>query len=637
MKYSFVSIIIAILIVICAAFAACEAGAAELVQPEVDREASEESFLKAYDYFLQNRLWNCLDELSDSLRENVYFVDVYYMRSLALRRLGRYTDAIDAMSQYLEVRRDDSRAKVILDTMRSEWDLIRGSMSPAEGETDMFFESHTINSYLNIQPYEPLALRGMSGIGKIAAVKETIIACDTLGDRIWIFDRDGGKPLRSVALERPVSAVMQSPSEALVFQENGGMFRMSLDASNNPMLLQLGSLETNICDVEAIDSTVLAVADRSGGVVRFIEMPDANQTMTWKPEDSGEGKLFEPVAVTSLGPLLAIADRGVGRVFILDTYTLATVDSFDVERPRDLAWGGTGELFILSENGSLYSRYPIGSESTELKIAAEEMREAWSLSESDDGVIATNVTGRTWWMGRSRPGRGAVFGSASMSHPWIETIDGVDFIMIRCAVSSTFQDFTRGREPSTQVVWRGEIRPSRVVSIGESHPRDRDGAVRYYAPGGSVMPNGVPIAPAEAIADVMSDIAELSRGGYDIPRVIVLDSRISGSEGQIELFLAFLLRQGIRLDLLKIHRPASLPICRVSRITGGRSYYTREAEAPQPARNIEWVLSLPLPPDITTFGYPSDTTLSLFSEIDVIRFDDWIPIWPSLMRRNDMN
>jgi len=242
-----------------------------------------------------------------------------------------------------------------------------------------------------------------------------------------------------------------------------------------------------------------------------------------------------------------------------------------------------------------------------------------------------------WWIGRVRPGRGVAFGSVSMSHPWIETHDGVDFIMMRCAVSSTFNDFVRDREPSTQVVWRGEVRPSRVVSIGEGPQRDRDGAVRYYAPGRGVMANGSPIISAEVIADVMGDIAGLSRGGYDLPGVIVLDSRITGSEGQIELFLAFLLRQGIRLDLLHTDRPASLSLCRVSRITGGRSYYTRDIEAPQPARNIEWVLSLPLPPDITTFGYPSDTTLSLFSEIDVIRFTDWIPIWPSLMGRNEMN
>jgi len=268
-------------------------------------------------------------------------------------------------------------------------------------------------------------------------------------------------------------------------------------------------------------------------------------------------------------------------------------------------------------------------------VVADGMMEAWSLSGADDGIIATNVSGRTWWAGSTKPGREMLFGSVAMHHPWIETQDGVDIIMLRCEVSSTFRDFVRLREPSTQVVWRGEVRPSRIVSIGENPLREGDATIRYYSPGGGTARNEVRVVSANVIADVMSDIAALSRGGNDIPRVIVLDSKISGSEGQMELFLAFLLRQGTRLDLWHIDRPASLSMYRISKITGGRSYYTSDAGASRPAGNVEWILSLPLPPDITTFGYPSDTTLSLFAEIDVIRFADWMPIWPSLMNRNE--
>ena len=100
MKYFSGKIIIAsAIIAISAMYIAPAARAADIAQPSVDREASEEAFLKAYDYFIQNRPWDCLAELAESIKQNVYFVDVYYMRSLALRRLGRYTDAIDAMSQ----------------------------------------------------------------------------------------------------------------------------------------------------------------------------------------------------------------------------------------------------------------------------------------------------------------------------------------------------------------------------------------------------------------------------------------------------------------------------------------------------------------------------------------------------------
>ena len=131
----------------------------------------------------------------------------------------------------------------------------------------------------------------------------------------------------------------------------------------------------------------------------------------------------------------------------------------------------------------------------------------------------------------------------------------------------------------------------------------------------------------------MRDIAEMSRIGGRMPGTIALDSRISGGDDEVERFLTFLLRQGVRLDLWSMRRPASLPMCRVSRITLGRSYYAMDADAPPPSGGAEWTLRVPLPPDVTTFGYPSDTTLSVFAEIDAIRFADWIPVWPSLIKR----
>jgi hypothetical protein len=70
-------------------------------------------------------------------------------------------------------------------------------------------------------------------------------------------------------------------------------------------------------------------------------------------------------------------------------------------------------------------------------------------------------------------------------------------------------------------------------------------------------------------------------------------------------------------------------------MTLGRTHYARTIKKIPQNDRVVWVLSIPLPPDVTTFGYPSDTTLSLFSDIDMIRFFDWIPIWPSLISRDE--
>ena len=118
---------------------------------------------------MKNRLWSALDELAVSIGKNVYFVDAYYLRSLALRRLGRYTDATAAMSQYLEVRRDDHRGRIIQDTMESEWAAIKRAVSAEAELPALSFDSMTINSFTGLPVYDPLSVKGMAGLGKIAS------------------------------------------------------------------------------------------------------------------------------------------------------------------------------------------------------------------------------------------------------------------------------------------------------------------------------------------------------------------------------------------------------------------------------------------------------------------------------------
>ncbi|MDR2779715.1 MAG: hypothetical protein LBB28_01155, partial [Synergistaceae bacterium] len=194
--------------------------AAELSQPYVDREASENAFLDAYHYFMQNRLWNSIDKLAESIGENVYFVDAYYLRSLALRRIGRYTDAIDAMSQYLEVRRDDYRGRIILETMESEWAVIKKSVSAEAELPTLSFNSMTLNSFTGIPVYSPLSVKGMAGLGKISSTEGRLLVCDTLGGKVWVFGSGKSAPDGLDAV-RPAVVVPLSPYEAFLFQEDG--------------------------------------------------------------------------------------------------------------------------------------------------------------------------------------------------------------------------------------------------------------------------------------------------------------------------------------------------------------------------------------------------------------------------------
>ncbi|MDR1510351.1 MAG: hypothetical protein LBS53_12020 [Synergistaceae bacterium] len=620
----------ALAILVAAALTARPGESAELSPPYVDREASENAFLKAYDYFMQNRLWNSIDKLAESIGKNVYFVDAYYLRSLALRRLGRYTDAMNAMSQYLEVRRDDYRGRIILDTMESEWAAIKRAVSAESELPALSFDSMTINSFTGLPVYNSLSVKGMAGLGKIAAAEGRILVCDTLGGKVWVFDAGKNVP-HALNAARPAAVMPLSQYETFLFQEDGTVYRMSFDGTSGQTALEAaGTLGINVADAAFIDATFFAAADRKGGAIRFFETSSLKQSTEWRPQDAGSsGKLFEPVAVSSYGSLIAVADRGNGEVFVLDSYTLSVLDTFALETPRDLEWGPRGELYVLNERGELYSRYPSGSASADLKMARGDMNGAWSMAWTRDGLVVASLSGRTWWIGSMRPGHSETFGAVTLHDPWIEAEGGVENLMLRGSVASTYHDFIQGKIPMTRVVWRGEVRPSRITAVGAGYER----TARFYSPEAIGGSRDAAIIRAVTISDVMGDIASISRSGELIPGAVVLDTRISGSNGQWELFFAFLLQQGARLDLWALNRPASPLVSRISKLTLGRTYYSPEVWQVPQNESVEWILSVPLPPDTVTFGYPSDTTLSLFSDVDVIRFTDWIPVWPSLMQR----
>ncbi|MDR1651773.1 MAG: hypothetical protein LBR87_08295, partial [Synergistaceae bacterium] len=451
----------------------------------MDREASERYFLSAYGHFLENRLWNTLDDLDESLGQNVYFVDVYYMRSLALRRLGRFPEAIEAMSYYLEVRRDDYRGRIILDSMKSEWEMISGMLSPSGPAYETGFSSRTVNSFFALPPYSPLALKGMSGIGKILCAGENIWVCDTLGGSVWVFGLNERYTLRA-DIQRPSALIPVSSSEALLFLEDGSVYRLGIDpASKETSLSEAGTIEADIADAAFIDSSLFAVADRRGGAVRFVGADGFEQAAEWRPPGKEADGPFEPVAVSSYGPLLAVADRGGGRIFVLDSYTMSVLGSFGINTPRDLEWGRQGELYILNESGVLYSCFPARDASADVRVTAEGMKDAWSISWMDEGPVISSVSGRTWWIGTAGPGRSETFGAITLHDPWItKNDDGTEMLMLRGAASSVFHGFVRDRTPVTQVVWRGEVRPSAVTGIKTV----QEGLPRFYSPNAGPTP-----------------------------------------------------------------------------------------------------------------------------------------------------
>lgn len=605
------------------------ADAAPATTPQIDREASEATFLTAYEHFVNNRFWSCLDSLDRALEQNVYFVDAYYMRSLAYRKLGLYPQAIEAMDYYMEVRHDDPRAGTIADTMREEWRAMRGCFADGLGGAPFSFTSHTLRSLFALPVSDPLSMRGLQGLGKISSFSDRLFVCDIYGDSLFVFSIGSTDAPRAIEIEHPAAYLPSSPNAGLVLCKSGDVLRVELLGTSADIAL-VGSIDANISDGAYIDSSLIAAADRTGQEVRIYTLPSLELSAEWRPTDADSlPKLFEPSAVASFGPFLAIADRANERVHIVDAYTLAQRTQFDVPQPRDLEWGSEGELYVISESGMLYSIDVFSSEASGLKKIADGLDDAWSIAMTQHGPLVGTVGGRIWWDSHVNPGYRDTIGSLSLYAPWLEDSLETETLFLRATVASFYQKFMDGIAPVTQAIWRNEQRPSgvmEIVSIGRSPVKSyifaNDGA--HSAPRMTVAQN---------LTDVMDDIARSSRDGEELPRVILLDTRIVGSEDDVLLFAAFLMRQGIRLDLWSIARPPSIMMERISLTTIGSIYYDSMITSLPPNSSSEWIIALPMPPDTYTFGYPSDSTLSIYADVDVIRFADWMPIWPSLLKK----
>lgn len=596
----------------------------------IDRQAAEQDFLKGYSYFLDNHLWNSLDSIRAARKKNTFFVDTYFLESLVLRKLGRYPEAIRAMQFYLEVRRLDYRGRMILSSMEEEWERTKKILYPGHLDANIRFKIKRAGDFLpRVNLFHPIIRNGLKGMGKVSQSASLLYIPDMLGDRLWVFNQRQDPWQGQLNIASPSVVIPLTLDEALLVQKSGDVHKIRVDEELNKIHIQYqGGIPSNVADAVAISSTTLAIADRTGSVVRFCSYPSLREEITWSPEEE-RTNLFEPVALAEFGPLLAVADRGNGIISVLDTYTLKVRDQFALDRPRDLIWGDQGELYILLEDGSLHVRFPVSEKNTKTEMLVDGMRNAWSVAWLNGAPLIGDIVGRIWWNGYPvLPGKTPHTGTVNFGNLSVEGKKGSETLVMVGTVGSIFHDFVAEQIPVSQVVWRDEVRPAPMT---EEIRKDDQLPWYYVAENGNHGLSGAVVVPG--LNEMMKNIEARARRKEKLPRVLVLDSRVDATQAQLVAFLPFLLQQGIRLDLMEMGRPASIMLKRLSRLTRGVSFYTWPTTGVLPNDTLNWVVRIPLPPEPVTFGFPSDATLSFFADVHSIQFRDWLPIWPTLLKR----
>ena len=467
-----------LLTVIGACLAACAlqglSNGAELPRAQLDE--SERQFTRAYMYFMDRDYWSALDYLDRALRANTYLVDYYLLSGLALQRTGDGEGARAALANYLEVRPMDGTVPRIARNFVEQDRLLRSVLGTRPLSPRWQFSNPDMQTELGLPLAHPFNVKGM---GKAEALGEALAISDTFGDRVYLRPA-GRKEYQTLSIRRPVTALPGGDGSFTVFCAEGDIYTftcpLDLEAAISPTLT--GHIDAAISDAEALSGTLFAVADPVSRIIAFYRLMDTDSTDSREaPELVGEWTppaaelLFEPVALDRYADWLAVADRGNGRVYLLNAANRREFFFVDVPVPRDVLWSPLGELFVLTERGEIFC---LGVDPGEKSATVGDplwsgLEDIWALFPSPEGdLYCLDVAAFRLYKAVMQPSRTLNQGFLGIYHPVLalEAANRESFL-IDATLGGPFTSHLQNAAIVVQSVWNERtIRSSAQWSAG---------------------------------------------------------------------------------------------------------------------------------------------------------------------------
>ncbi len=590
--------------------------------PPADRTASEKLFLSAVDAYLADRPWDSLAFLFRAQKKNTYLVDAYLMRALALHRVGRYREAIAAVSAYREVRPGDLVAQTLDTALRTEREDLRRLLSRGGAPLSARPVRVPPHEAMGLPLWRPVTWWGFRGLGKIAQRGDLFLCADQIGGQVYAFSRGGSDRL---SLENPAAPCFADDRSLYVFCSDGRIWRGRAEGEEGRVRLRgkvIGRLPLGAVDAEMLQSDLAAVADPMGNRVCRVSLDPPAVRSSWSPEIKPGDRLFEPVALAAWGPYLAVADRGNDRVHLLRTRDFLPLRVLSVSRPRDLAWTPNGDLWILGESGVL-TRAVFSGKKVRLNPLAEGLTNAWALASDNREVRLAGVGGRDWWIARLLPERPDLPALFSPADPRIaRSGDAGRELRAFGLTGIPYPDLLGEERAVASAAWQDQ-----VITVNLAWWEDRASVPPVaFAPDASDL--SASLRRASSLGEILARFRSLSREGKPCESAFLLDTRIAGGAADRMALLALALRRGVRIDLWCRSGPADEGMALLSAATGGRAYFgdTPQVLTPEPRPVLG--LSAPLPSAALPPGRLGEALFALFVDLGPYRFRDWMPLWP---------
>ena len=595
---------------------------AELPRAELDE--SERHFTRAYDYFLERDYWNTLDYLDRALKANTYLVDYYLLRGLTAARTGDFEEARKALSGYLEVRAMDRTAPRILNWFLAQERLLKAVLSPLPITLRWQFSQPDLQEEWGGGILRPFNVKGL---GKVDALDTALCLCDTLGGNVYLSE--GGNGFRAVSVPSPAAALPVGDGTFFVFGVDGDVHSF-FDISGENISLDLrGHVNSHIVDACWISEAEFAVADPIARSIDFYDRESLRHLASWSPPEGD--MLFEPVGISRYANWLAVADRGNGRVYLLDAVSRREFFLTEVSMPRDVAWSPLGELFVLSEKGELFR---VGLDFGRKEVRSfnrlrADLQDAWALFPSPWGdLYCLDVSASRLFKATMLPSQDTEQGFWGLYSPVLALDKDKESFLVEATVGTPFVSYFRDASVVVHSVWNERT----IRSSMQWSPRPSLDALLLHRTlsQGSVLPPTLKEVRTESGQDVriaLPPLWSLHRG--TLTNVIV-DSSILFSLDELLALTRFCLENGLRIDVWARDIP-SLPLARASAFTGGTTLFSM---AGSPRISPPWSrvrIQIPLPRELSSSGYPSRSMLAVYLDIGLVQMKGWIPLWPDLL------
>ena len=612
--------------------------------PRANLDESERYFNNAYIHFMRRDYRDAQVYLDQAIQQNTYLVDYYLMSALNLARSGETDTALSSLRSYLEVRPMDSSAPRMSRIFEEQDNVLRSVLGTAPIPVSWRYAETTVQTEWNTGQTRPFSIKGL---GKLRALGEVVTVPDQFGDKLYI--RHGSRNivsgtfswsgiLHEINTPAPVIAIPMGDGTFTIFNADGDVYSLrNLDddtsiITSSDYVMTLPSLV--VSDAEIITANLFAVSDPAERCVAFYYNGNNGLMLRkWAPPLGAGDLLFEPIALESYADWLAVADRANDRIYIMNIINQEYFDIKGVPLPRDLLWSTTGELFVLSENGSIYDfMIDFGTRTYANRNSGplyEGMDNIWSFFHSPEGDIS--------WLeiGASRiyktimmPSREDVPGFLSVYNP-VTAADAAnnESFVIDATFMTPYINYAHRAKIIAQTVWNERNMRANVIW---QRPRRLDALLLHAPmPRGQVFPLNVRPAQVRTGSDIRNVLPQYWLLHKDSLTNIIIDASLSMTLEDMLLLLKFCVMNGLELDIYARDVP-SLGLTRASYFTGGKTLYALGNTLELPVQRTHMQIQIPLPMELSSSGYPGRSMLAVYLDAGLIQSRAWLPLWPDM-------